>query len=307
MRTRSSRFFVAESVIGAGWSAATSGLVAVLLLSACPQAGMPAAAEDAGLPPILEAGMPIRTVGLFASCTPEGAGYTDVRCQDGLRCATVLVGDPASGQGALTQCVPIPKAGEALTEGKACAFDREAQPQTEPRRFWDQCAAGLICAPTPQNGLQCRRPCEIRQHGTCGKKELCVLPTQVSGLSYCSSQDGCQPVAPQSGCPRGGDGQTLNCYVLGDSKNTGTVCLAKQPWGQSDGQLDSSCERSWSCAAGLACVTKVGREQTCRPYCTLPERPDGGTPPDGGTEVRCMGMLGTCNPIVGYERVGRCY
>jgi len=180
MRTRSSRFFVAESVIGAGWSAAMSGLVAVLLLSACPQAGMPEAAEDAGLPPILEAGMPIRTVGLFASCTPEGAGYTDVRCQDGLRCATVLVGDPASGQGALTQCVPIPKAGEALTEGKACAFDREAQPQTEPRRFWDQCAAGLICAPTPQNGLQCRRPCEIRQHGTCGKKR--AVRTADAGL-----------------------------------------------------------------------------------------------------------------------------
>lgn len=251
--------------------------------------------------------MPPVTVGLLEDCSSKGVGYGDVLCATGLRCSVVLVGD-APSQGALLQCVPVPSAEKAIKDGMPCAFDQELTSPTEPTKHFDRCGAGFACVPTPSQGLRCQRLCQLRNRSACGKTELCVMPTQVTGVGFCARPDGCQPVAPQSGCPRGTDGQQLGCYVLGDTKGTAAFCLAQQPYGDGKGALDAPCERAWHCQPGLACVAPGGGDAICRPYCALPAVPDGGTPPDlGSGDVMCPGNLGTCHAIADYETVGRCY
>ena len=255
----------------------------------------------------LDVGMPTMTVGLLEDCTPPGAGYGDVVCAAGLRCSIVLVGEVPT-QGAIMQCVPSPKPEETIAEGKPCNFDQQLTSPTEPVKHFDRCGAGLGCVLTATQGLLCQRLCELRMHSTCGKTELCVQPAPATGIGFCTPADACQPVAPQSGCPVS-SGQQLACYVLGDDKNTAALCMAQQPYGTGKGALNAACDRSWNCQAGLGCVTpSTGHESVCRPYCTLPSTPDGGTPADlGSGELLCPGNLGTCHPIIGYEKIGRCY
>ena len=280
-------------------------LVFSCLLMAC-QVKSPDSLADAGAGGS-DAGMPPVTVGLLQDCAPKGVGYGDVLCAAGLRCSLVLVGD-APAQGALLQCVPEARRDEALAEGMPCSFDQELASPTEPTKHFDRCGAGFGCVPTPSQGLRCRRLCQLRIRSACSKSELCVEPTQVSGVGFCARPDKCQPVAPQSGCPLGTDGKQLGCYVLGDDKGTSTFCLAQQPYGAGKGILDDPCERAWNCEAGLGCVTPNSRGAICRPYCARPEVPDGGLPPDAGSgEVQCPGNLGTCHAISGRETVGRCY
>lgn len=282
-------------------------LVAAVLAVACiaglggcpsPQSSAP----DAGVE--LDDLMPASyTVGAFADCTPRGAGYSDARCGTGLRCAVVQVEIDGS-TAALTQCVPL--AAATLQEGEVCAFSEEARSPAGLRKRYDRCADGTSCVPSADGLLRCRRLCELRLRGDCKKGELCVLPTPVSRVGFCAKPDGCKAVPPTSGCPKDRDGKDTGCYVLGDDKGTAAFCWPRQPFGDSTGALDSACERSWNCQSGYACAAKSsGREPTCRPYCTLPIVPDGGTPPDLG-ETRCPDDLGTCRGISGIEGVGRC-
>jgi hypothetical protein len=280
------------------------GLVVVAcLLLACQ--GSPSSTptpDDGG---VIDAGMPPVTVGLLQDCSPEGAGYGDILCAAGLRCSIVLVGDTAA-PGALSQCVPLPT--QALKEGQPCAFDRELKSPTEPTKHFDSCGPGLGCVPTPSHGLQCQRLCQLRRRSTCGKTELCVMPSQVSGLGFCMPPEPCHAVTPQSGCPLGDGGKQLACYVLADDKGTGAFCLAQQPYGVGMGALDTPCERSWHCQPGLSCVTVSEDRPVCRPYCSLPAVPDGGMPPDlGGGPSLCPPNQGTCHAITDYESVGRCF
>lgn len=289
MTTRTTTTQVAGFATGPVWVRAVlwAGLV---LLAGCPQTPEQA---DGTKPEPPELGVAITSAGLFEDCTPETAGFSDVRCQTGLRCGLVAVGQ-VSPFGYLTQCVPE-QAATALKEGAACSFSGQSGPQVDPARRYDSCSRGLGCVEMADGATRCMKLCALRQHAGCGKSELCVRPAQVSGLGFCQKEDGCQPVAPQTGC---GDGSKLSCYVLGDDKNTGTVCWPRQPYG--GGGLDQACERSWHCQSGLACTTRSGREPACRPYCALPDKPDGG-------EVACTPGLGTCHPFDGFEKVGRCY
>lgn len=245
---------------------------------------------------------PVQRGGKFADCTP--AGYSDVACESGLRCGMVQVGEGGSA-GMLTQCVPV--IDKPLGLNQPCAFDQFDRPPSggEERRY-DRCGAGLGCVATEDGPLRCRKLCELRRRGDC-KDQLCVLTTQVSGIGYCAAADGCKPVSPQAGCGMDTAGKPLSCYVLTDDKGGGTFCLKRQPFGDSKGALDALCERSANCDPGLACTLRSGRESVCRPYCDLPQRPDGGTPPDMAGEVRCEKDLGTCRAISGYDHVGRCY
>ncbi len=179
------------------------------------------------------------------------------------------------------------------------------QPAGAVRKRFDRCAPGLGCVPVPTGGMQCKRLCELKVRKGCAdrKDQLCVVPTQVSNIGYCAPPDRCAPVFPQTGCPIGGSGQTLGCYVLSDDKGAGAYCLPRQSYGDSTGALDAACERAANCQPGLGCFVKSGRDTTCRPYCELPITPDGGTPPD---PVRCSGTLGLCRAITGYEGAGRC-
>jgi hypothetical protein len=242
-------------------------------------------------------------VGQFEDCTPHG--FSDVVCKSGLRCGFVLVGNPPN-QGSVAQCVPVdPK---PLALDAPCQFDQGGAPPVGmggPPRYYDRCAPGLACVQTETQGYRCRKVCALRHRDGCGK-ELCVLPTQVTGTGYCQASQGCQPVFPQTGCGKDMQGNLLGCYVLTDDKGGGTFCLRQQSYGDSTGALDSACERAANCQAGLGCVAKSGRDSVCRPYCALPETPDGGSPPDLGGGVACSGNLGTCTPIAGYDRYGRC-
>ena len=279
-------------------------LFATCLLLAC-QDTPTATPADAGTSDP-DQGMPPVTVGLLQDCTPPGAGYGDVVCAAGLRCSVVLLGDGPT-PGALLQCVPMPKPEQTITEGQTCAFDQQLTSPTEPVKHFDRCAAGLGCVQTPSHDFQCQRLCEIRQRSSCGKTALCVQPAQVSGIGFCTPADSCQAVAPQSGCPVSG-GKQLACYVLGDNKGTASFCMAQQPYGDGKGALNAACDRAWHCQAGLGCVAPTGHESMCRPYCTLPTVPDGGTPADlGSGDVLCPGNQGICHPITGYPGVGRCY
>jgi hypothetical protein len=243
-------------------------------------------------------------VGPFADCTPSG--WSDVVCKPGLRCGLVLVGDPPS-QGSVAQCVPV--ADKPLGLDEACQFDQGGvTPVAGSSRHYDRCGPGLGCVTTESRGLRCRKLCALRQRSGC-KSELCVLPTDVAGTGYCAAADGCKPVFPQTGCGKDLSGRLLACYVLGDDHGGGSFCLRPQPYGDSTGSIDSLCERSVHCQPGLACITPgKGRDAVCRPYCELPETPDGGTPPDlGPSGLLCSGGLGTCHPIAGAEQYGRCY
>lgn len=283
------------------------GLLWLGLQGACQTNPPPAATPDDAGTASTDLQMPAVTVGLWQDCSSKGVGYGDVLCDQGLRCSVVLVGD-APSQGALLQCVPVPKPEETIKDGMPCALDQEHASPTEPTKHFDRCGDGFACVPTPSQGLRCKRLCQLRNRSACGKTELCVAPAQVTGVGFCSKPDACQPVWPQSGCPRGTDGQQLACYVLGDTKGTATFCLPQLPYGDGNGALDAPCERTWHCQAGLACIAPSGGGAVCRPYCALPTVPDGGTPPDLGTgEVLCSGNLGTCHPIADYESVGRCY
>ena len=156
------------------------------LLLGCPANPTPSA-DDAGIYSTDLGLVPI-TVGLGEDCAPTGAGYGDTVCSAGLRCWFVLLGD-GPVQGALTQCVPAPTAELVLGEDKPCAFDQQLSSPTEPIKHYDRCADGLACVPTPAAGLRCKRPCQIRMHGSCHDGELCVIPSQVSGIGYCAPPD----------------------------------------------------------------------------------------------------------------------
>lgn len=242
--------------------------------------------------------------GLFEDCTP-GPADQEVPCAAGLRCALVQEGE-APYAGFLTQCVPVDPV--PLAEEMPCAADQSAPPPAGAvKKRFDRCAAGLSCVTSPRGDRRCRALCPLRRKGVCGAGRLCVLPAPVESVGFCAAPDGCQPVAPQSGCPRdgAGPGAPLSCYVLADEERGGTFCLPQDRLGDSDGGLDSECQRSANCQAGLSCVSPDGTDRRrCRPYCALPAgTPDGG---DGGT-VPCEGGLGTCHPIDNYDRVGRCY
>ena len=288
---------------GRGWGWVM--IMGLLGLVGCPQPAELPDAVDAAVA-ASELAVPVTIAHAFEDCTPDGTSFSDVRCDSGLHCGMVLVGE-AGAMGTITQCVPDDPT--PLKEGQECALSMVASPATSPPRRYDRCANGLGCVETADGGgsMRCRRLCALRTRGRCSKSELCVLPTAVSGIGFCSVPDKCEPVFPQKGCGKAKDGTTLSCYVLGDDKGTGTVCWSRQRFGDSSGDLDSPCERSFNCQSGFGCVTRSGRDATCRPYCTLPEIPDGGSPPDGGTDVQCASGLGTCRPVSGYERVGRCY
>lgn len=273
-------------------------------LAGCPDPNVESQLTDAALPALTDLGVQVSTVGLFEDCTPDGTEFSDVRCASGLHCGIVLVGETGA-EGSITQCVPDD--GATLKENQECSFTTVANPATNPPRRYDRCSSGLSCVATADGTARCKKLCALRTRGNCGKSELCVLPSQVSGIGFCSAPDKCEPVFPQTGCGKAKDGSSLSCYVLGDDKGTGTVCWSRQRFGEATGDLDSPCERSVNCQSGFACVTRSGRDATCRPYCALPTPPDGGSPADGGTEVRCAMGLGTCHAISGYERVGRCY
>lgn len=262
-------------------------------LSACPPGGEVSRPPEV-VPPSPPEVRPV-TVGRFADCTPSG--FSDVVCDTGLHCAIVRVGD-APSFGYVSKCVP--NADKPLKLGEACQFDQAgpAGPSGSGLQF-DSCATGLSCVEG-----SCRKLCALRERGSCGD-ELCVLPTRVSGTGFCAPSDKCQAVFPQSPCGRDAEGNTRNCYVLTDDKGGGTFCLKQEPYGDSTGLLDSPCERSANCQAGLACTVtgRMGRDAVCRPYCALPEVPDGGMAP----EVKCTMPLGTCHAIANYETYGRCY
>lgn len=289
---------VAVFLMGAGICVGLFGF-----LGGCPEGGDGSQTPDPPIPQVGDLG-PITpaTVGKFADCTPSG--FSDVVCDSGLRCGMVQVGETGT-TGTLSQCVPVVE--KPLGLGEACAFDQQAAPPTGgAMRRYDRCAPGLGCVPTENQGLRCRKLCQLRTRGTCGK-ELCVLPTPVTGTGYCAASDGCQPVAPQAKCGVDDAGKQLTCYVLTDSKGGGTFCLRRQPYGDSSGGQNAPCERSANCQAGLACTTVSGRDSVCRPYCSLPDTPDGGTPPDLAMAPYCTPDMGTCHPIAGYDSVGRCY
>jgi len=259
-------------------------------LAACPPGGEVSRPPEV-VPPAPPEVRPV-VVGKFADCTPSG--FSDVVCEPGLRCAIVRVGDPPAS-GYVAKCVPV--ADKPLQLGASCQLDQPAP--SGPSLQYDSCAAGLGCV----EGT-CRKLCALRERGPCGD-ELCVLPTRVSGTGFCAPSDKCQAVFPQSPCTPDGMGNPRSCYVLTDDKGGGTFCLKQEPYGDSSGLLDSPCERSANCQAGLACVVtgQMGRDAVCRPYCALPEPPDGGMAP----VVKCAGPLGTCHPIANYETYGRCY
>ena len=276
------------------------------LLVGCPQHSDDPPGVDMALPPPQPPDLPPVTKGaLYADCT--AAGYSDVSCDTGLRCGLVEVGE-AGQEGTLTQCVPV--VDKPLALNAICAFDQGGTPPTGgSMRRHDRCAPGLGCVPTETGEKRCRTLCELRKRSACAqsKGQLCVLGTQVSGLGYCASPDDCKPVAPQAKCGLDRDGKQLTCYVLSDDKGGGTFCMRRQPYGSSSGALDAPCEKSANCDPGLACTLRSGRDSACRPYCDLPEVPDGGTPVDMAGPVACERDLGTCRPIAGYEQVGRCY
>lgn len=274
-------------------------------LTGCPTTqDLPPSTDDASIPLVEDLGVTVKTVGPYEDCTPEGAGFSDVRCTSGFRCGIVLVGETGA-EGYLTQCVPDD--GAALKENQECTLSAVANPATNPPRRYDRCQSGLGCVATADGTMRCKTLCALRTHGKCSKTELCVLPSQVSGIGFCNAPDNCEPVFPQKGCGKAKDGSTLSCYVFSDDKSTGTVCWSRQRYGDSSGDLDEPCERSWNCQSGLACTTRSGLDPACRPYCSLPTTPDGGTPPDGGSEIKCGMGLGVCHPLSGFERVGRCY
>ncbi|HMU40480.1 MAG TPA: hypothetical protein PKE31_15840 [Pseudomonadota bacterium] len=286
------------------WPGFWACVVWVLFSAGCP-ADDPPVPDDGPMPDtIRDLGVPIVVANKFEDCTPDGAGFSDVVCASGLHCGIVVVGN-AGFEGYKTQC--IPDEASPLKEGDVCSPSVVATPATDPPRKYDRCGKGLGCVPSADGVLRCKRLCALRTHGKCGKSEMCVLPSPVSGIGFCNPPDACEPVFPQRGCGKAKDGSSLSCYVLGDDKNTGTVCWPRQPYGTSTGDLDAPCERSWHCQSGFACTTQSGKDLTCRPYCVLPEVPDGGSPPDGGTRVMCAAGLGECHPMSGYERVGRCY
>lgn len=266
-------------------------------VAACPS-------SEREAPPDLALAVPPKepiSVGAFSDCTPTG--WSDVVCQSGLRCGLVMVGEPPF-QGALAQCVPVDE--KPLALNAPCQFEKGgASPSGGPARRYDRCGAGLGCVETESGDFRCRRLCTLRQRTGCGK-QLCVLPTQVTGTGYCAAPDNCEALSPQSGCGQDREGQPLGCYVLTDNKGGGTYCLRKQSYGSSTGAIDTPCERSANCQPGLACVARPGRDATCRPYCSLPIPPDGGMPPDLGGGVRCENDLGACTPISGYDQYGRC-
>lgn len=272
------------------------------LLAGCPSPPASEVADAGGPPEDLAAAR--YTVGPFADCTPPGAGYSDARCAAGLRCAMVQV-TLAGSTAALTQCVPV--AASPIKEGEPCDFVDEATPPSPatPRKRYDRCAEGTSCVPGADGARRCRRLCELRVRGDCKKGELCALPTPVSGIGFCQKADPCDPVTAR-GCPKGPDGKEAGCYVLGDDKGAAALCWPQQPYGDSTGALDSACERSWHCQSGHSCASKsAGREPSCRPFCTLPVVPDGGTPPDLG-DIPCTSDLGVCRAISGIDGVGRC-
>lgn len=254
--------------------------------------------DDLSAPVPTDLGARLVPAAAFQDCTP--AGFSDAPCQSGLRCGLIRIGEPPA-MAALAQCVPV--IAQPLAEDEACDYTETAPAgQSGVTKRYDRCGPGLGCVPTASQGLRCKPLCALRVRGACGKDRLCVIPAPVTGVGYCAPSDKCQPVFPQTGCPRDGGGQSLGCYVLGDDKGTGTFCMARVPYGASTGDLDAVCERSPNCLPGMACASRNGRDQTCRPYCTLPEVPDGGTAP----EVKCAADLGTCRAVAGYETVGRC-
>ena len=265
-------------------SLALSGL---MLVAACPGGDVSRQPDAAQLDP--PETRPV-TVGAFADCTP--AGFSDVVCDKGLHCAVVRVGElPLAGY--VTKCVPNAKTPVAL--GAACQFDQPGPAASSLQ--YDNCDVGLGCI----EGI-CRKLCARGQRGDCGE-ELCVLPSQVTGTAYCAPSDGCQAVFPQTGCGRDPQGNARNCYVLSDDKGGGTFCLKQDAYGSSTGALDSLCDHSSNCQAGFGCVNPGLGDTVCRPYCALPETPDGGTAP----KVKCADGLGSCNPIANISTYGRCY
>lgn len=266
-------------------------LVVVGFLSACPGGEVSRPPEPPA--PLSPDVRPV-VVGKFEDCTP--AGFSDVVCDKGLRCALVRVGEPPNA-GYLAKCVPV--SDKPLKLNEPCQFDQPGPTGSSSSIVFDGCGEGLGCV---DGG--CRKLCARGQHGDCGDA-LCVLPSQVSGTSYCGKPDSCQAVFPQTGCGVDGMGNQLGCYVLSDDKAGGTFCLSRQSYGDSTGAMDAPCERSPNCQPGLGCVTtgKQGRDAVCRPYCELPPAPDGGMAP----KSKCAGELGTCNPIANVENYGRCY
>jgi hypothetical protein len=270
----------------------------LLLLLGC--TGTPApAAPDLGAAPRGPAG-------LFEDCVPASG---EIACAAGLRCGLVRVND-APYQATVAQCVPVVSA--PLAEDAPCSYSEETEEPAgaAPKRF-DRCAAGAACVDTT-GGPRCRALCALRVPKGCGAGRLCVLPSPVASVGFCAAPDGCAPLSPQGGCPAGGDGQPLGCYVLTESKQErddpdppgGTFCLARVPLGDSGGALGERCERSANCRPGLSCVAQNDRDDpTCRPYCPLPFA-DAGVP-DGG--FPCADDLGMCQPIAYWERTGRCY
>ena len=165
-------------------------------LAGCPAPNVESQLTDAALPALTDLGVQVSTAGLFEDCTPDGTEFSDVRCISGLHCGIVLVGE-SGAEGSITQCVPDD--GATLKENQECSFATVASPVTNPPRRYDRCSSGLSCVATADGTTRCKKLCTLRTRGRCSKSELCVLPSQVSGIGFCSAPDKCEPVFPQTG------------------------------------------------------------------------------------------------------------
>ena len=165
-----------------------------------------------------------------------------------LHCGIVLVGETGA-EGYLTQCVPD----DAALKRKPRVCSRGGQPATNPARRYDRCGSGLGCVATADGTNRCKRLCALRTRGRCGKSELCVLPSPVTGVGSCSalttvSRSFLKPAAAK---PK----RRHAAFVLRPGRrqrHRHGLLWSRQRYGDSRRRPGrAACERSWNCQSGF--------------------------------------------------------
>ncbi|MDH5672578.1 MAG: hypothetical protein OEZ06_10545 [Myxococcales bacterium] len=183
------------------------------------------------------------------SCGPEGS--CDLRdpdsCETGSSCVLTLASSsPDEDAGVADVATACLEAGTGL-DGEPCSSQR-------------QCATGLDCTASGNQGLCRRYCCDLNRTSGCPAGQFCRIELldatdETTGAALCDRCDGCDLLGDDCG-----DG--LGCYPLAIDP----PCMACLPAGQAT--AGDSCGFANDCASGSVCVG-VDAQARCMQTCDL--------------------------------------
>ena len=245
-------------------------------------------------------GFPSRRRACLKTARRKGRRFSDVRCA---RVCTARSCSSEQRLEGLDQRSVFPT--KVRLSGKTKVRVHNGGTSCDGSSLDDMLAVAKSLAASEQRMERCAASGSVRSEPTeaVESPSCAFLPSQVSGIGFCSRPDKCERCSLRRAAAKPKDGSSLSCYVLGDDKTRALFVGPSSVMEVRRATSMKSVQRSYHCQSGFACVTGSGRDATCRPYCTCQLRPMAVLLPTAVLKFCAQADSGTCRAISGYERL----